>query len=345
MTSRSGSVARRVALNGAAIAVALALGACGPSTPQPQDQSNPSLDGDSASSGGGGPQAAPASSQKVKQGMELLQSSKFQAAKAVLSAAHQEDPKDPQAAYYLGVAHEGLQDFDGAAEFYKKALDLDPKLSEAAVNLSAVLLDKDDVSGALQVIDKGLKTAPKHPQLLANRAVVLQAQGDPGAVDAFAAAVAASPDDASLRFSYAEVLARSKKRDDAVAQLRQIVDKSDDAVMLSAVATMYGRLKAFSDCVLASDKSIKIKPSPDAYVRRGVCRHDLDDNAGAKADYEAALKIDPSFAPGHYYLGMQLRQDGKKKEALVHLDKAAELGEGDIAARAKEAAQELRRKK
>ena len=99
MTGRSRRIRPR--LSQGAVVMALALPACSGSTPPPEDQSDPPLaDGPGAS--GAAPQAAPASSKKVEQGMQLLQDRQFEAAKAVLSAAHEEDPKDPQAAYYLG---------------------------------------------------------------------------------------------------------------------------------------------------------------------------------------------------------------------------------------------------
>jgi tetratricopeptide (TPR) repeat protein len=61
-------------------------------------------------------------------------------------------------------------------------------------------------------------------------------------------------------------------------------------------------------------------------VRRGVCRHELNDEAGAKADYDAALKLDPNFAAAHYYVGKHYQAKGDKKAALAALEKAAQLG-------------------
>ena len=104
----------------------------------------------------------------------------------------------------------------------------------------------------------------------------------------------------------------------------------DDPKIAAAVATQFGKLKAFSDCVGALDKVIKSKPAPDLYVRRGVCRHEMNDEAGAKTDYDAALKLDPNFAAAHYYLGKHLQSKGDKKGALAELEKAAQLG-GDSA--------------
>jgi Flp pilus assembly protein TadD len=299
--------------------------ACGGgNTPADNPDNPPPLD--DGSGGSGSEPVAPASSEKVKQGMDLIQAQNFTEAKSVLEGAVKDNPKDPQAVFYLGVAHEGLGDKKQASEHYKKALELDAKLIEASVNLSAIMLDEQDAAGALAVIDGGLKNAPKHPGLLMNRALALEATGNKDeAAKAYGAAVDASPDNVELRYAYAEVLAGSGRTDQALEQLRK-VGATDDPKLLAATATLFGKLKAYSDCVGVLDRAIKAKPSADLHVRRGVCRHDMKDDAGAKSDYDAAIKLDANFAPGYYYLGKHFRAKGDKKQALANLEKAVQLG-------------------
>jgi hypothetical protein len=109
------------------------------------------------------------------------------------------------------------------------------------------------------------------------------------------------------------------------------------------VAEAFGRLKAPADCVSALDRALKSGPTPALHVRRGICRHGAGDDAGAQADYEAALKLDARFAAGHYYLGLQLRKRDKKG-AQRHLQKAAELDDqGGVGKAAKDALAELKK--
>jgi len=147
---------------------ALASVACGSATPAPEAPP-PALDDPAPAAAAD--QSAKPSSKQVEEGIEAIKAQDFAKAKTLLSAAHRESPKDPQAAFYLGVALEGLGDATGAAAAYKDALALDPKLTEASVNLSALLLDQKDAAGALSAADVGLKTAPKQPDLLLNRAL------------------------------------------------------------------------------------------------------------------------------------------------------------------------------
>ena len=309
----------------------LSLVACGGSAPAPEAPP-PSLD--EPAKPAAGEQSAKPSSKKVEQGIEAIKAQDFAKAKALLSEARAESPKDPQAAFYLGVALEGSSDGAGAATAYKDALALDPKLTEASVNLSALLLDQKDAAGALSAADLGLKTAPKQPDLLLNRALSLEASGKKDeALKAYGAAVTASPDNIELRIAYAELLTAAKDEKTALEQLRA-VSTTDDPKLLEKLSQKFGRLHAFADCIAVLDKAIKASDSANLHVRRAVCRHDQKDDAGALSDYEAALKLDDKFAPAHYYLAKHVCPADKKK-AAAHFKRAAELaGNDDIGKRA-----------
>lgn len=324
--------------------LSLALGACGGETPPPATADNPPPLDDAPPKAKPDAVVAP-SNELVKQGMDAIQKQDFAGAQKVLAEAAAQDPKDPQAAFYLGVALDGLGDLAGAMAQYKKALELDPKLVEAAVNLSGAQYEQKDAAGALATAEQGLKANPKSPELLLNRALSLEALGKKDeATAAYGAAVKARPDDAQLRITYAELLAAGGKKDEALTELRA-VQGVEDPLLLAALAVRFGRLKAFPDCVATLDKALKLKSSADLHTRRGVCRHDFGDDAGAQADYEAALKLDANFAPAHYYLGRHLEKKDKKK-ALELLDKAQKLDpSGPIGKQAKEAAEDLKKKK
>ena len=315
------------------------LPGCGGSTPQ-AEAPPPPLDDDE-----GAPAAAP-SSGKVKAAVEAIQAGDFAKAKGILDGAVKEAPRDAQAAFYLGVAIEGLGDAKGAAGQYKIALGLDGKLTEASVNLSGVLLDLDDAKGALAVAEAGLRGAPKNPALLRNRAVGLDATGSPDALAAFRAAVAASPNDGETHFLLADALARGGDGKGAVAELEPLV-KSEDVAVLASAARLLGRLKAFDACIAALDRAVTKEgakqSSAELRVARGLCRHGKKDDKGAQADFEGAIGANPEFAPAHYYLGMQKKEAGDAKGARAELQKAADLDpKSGMGAAAKKALTELK---
>jgi tetratricopeptide (TPR) repeat protein len=274
--------------------------------------------------------------------MDAIQAGDFAKAKTVLEEAAKENPKDPQAAYYLGVAVEGLGDGKAAAEQYKKALELDPKLTEASINLSGVLLDANDVEGALAAANAGLKSAPKNPSLLRNKAVALDATGSKEAAPAFKAAVAAAPNDKEIHYLYAESLARSGDKAAAMTELKSLVS-ADDVAVLASVGRLLGKLKAFDECVTALDKAISKKDAAELRVDRGLCKHGKKDEKGAGADFEAAVAADAKFAPAHFYLAQNKRDAGDKKGAKAEFEKAASLDPGGkLGAAAKKELSELK---
>lgn len=317
----------------------LGLLACGGSAPPPQEP-DPSLEPSDTESGA----VAPASSSKVSAGIEAIRKEDFEAAKATLTEARKEAPNDPQAAYYLGVALESLGDAEGARREYSEALRLDPKLTEASVNLSQLELQANAPAQALATVDAGLKHAPKHPDLLLNRALILEALDKPEeALNAYGEAAAARPDDAELQIAYADLLRQAGKSAEALKALKRVT--TEEPTLLAAAARQFALNKAPAECVALLDKAIRIKSTPDLLVRRGVCRHELKDDPGAQADYEAALKADPDFAPAHFYLGMHLRSTDKKR-AIAELEKAAELAKGEgVGPAAKRELEELKKKK
>ena len=316
------------------------LGCGGAATPAPAEP-DPSLEEPPA---GPGPVAA-ASSPKVQQGVDAIQAQDFAKAKVLLSDARKVAPNDAQAAFYLGVALQNLGDAAAAEKEYQAALALDAALAEASVNLSAMLLDDNAAERALPVIDKALAKAPKHPDLLLNRALALESTGKSAeAVKAYGAAVEARPANVELRLAYADMLLSSGQSAPALAQVKQAAE-TDDPKLLAAAAHLFGRLKAPAECIGALDRALKPGPTAELHTRRGVCRHEAGDDPGAKADFESALKLDPNFAPAHFYLGMHLRATNKKS-AVEHLKKASELSKGQgMGKAADEAIAELAKKK
>jgi Flp pilus assembly protein TadD len=321
----------------------IGLVACSGGSTPPPNEPDPSLE--PAPSEGSDPNAVqPASSSKVSEGMNAIQKQDFEAAKAVLSEARKEAPKDPQAAYYLGVALHSLGDTEGAEKEYAAALELDPKLTEASINLSQLELESKKLTEALATVEAGLKHAPKQPDLLLNRALILEASGKQAeALSAYGEAAAARPDDAELNLAYADLLRQAGRNEEALKVLKRV--QTDDPTLLAATARQFGLNKAFSECIASLDKAIKVKSTPDLLVRRGVCRHEMKDDPGAVADYEAALKADPNFAPAHYYLGMHLRGTDKKK-AIAELEKAAAIAKDEgVGPAAKRELEALKKKK
>lgn len=264
-----------------------------------------------------------------ERGVALVKAEKFAEAKPLFEKVHASEPKRADAAFYLALTSEKTDDREGAERAYKAALEADPGFVEAAQNLAALYLDDPArPDEAIATLGGMLERAPGDVRLLQNLAYAYALKKDvPNASKHYEAALAKG-ENALIRLSYAQLLLEHKERDKAGEQLKKaLASTGEDAPMLATVGRLLASSGAFEECVKAFDRAIAVKKDEaEFFVRRGTCKHELKDEKGAQADYEAALKVDPQFAAAHYYLGLSLLLGKERDRGLKELEHAAELG-------------------
>jgi tetratricopeptide (TPR) repeat protein len=249
---------------------------------------------------------------------------------------------------YLAIADEKTGDRQGAIAAYKSALGLDPAFVEAAQNLAAIYLDDPARPDDAIAVLKPAIAKSGDPQLLQNLGYAYGLKGDLDAANKAYEASLAKGEDAQARYAWGMLLVKNKQQDRAAAQLKKTVDGAGaDVELLVLAGVALDGVGAPGDCVRAFDKALKIKATnPDWFVRRGRCKHALEDEAGASADFEAAIKVDASFAPAHLYLGVSAIAQNNRLKASLELAKAEKLGgDGPVGKVAHQKLVELAKKK
>jgi tetratricopeptide (TPR) repeat protein len=282
---------------------------------------------------------------EVDRAIAAIKAADYASAKAALEQALRKNPKNGVAAYYMGVALENTGDKTGAETRYREALANAPGLAEAAINLGALYLDQSRWDDAIAVSERALAQRSDDPALHANMAVALRGKGDPQRAAAeYERAIKVAGDNAELRFAYGSMLVELGNKPKAIEQLRAALAKaSGQRALLASIGRMLGAAGAFGDCVSALDQAVALGDDAELRVRRGLCRHSLRDEAGARSDFETATKLDPKFAPAHYYLGEALIGAGNHAQALKEFDAAASAGpQTDLGKKAKSRADGLR---
>lgn len=292
--------------------------------------------------------ATGAANTDLQRAIAYIKNSKFEDAKKHLEAALAQKPDHAEANFYMGVTTEMLGDKKTAEGFYKKALAADPGLLDAATNLAAIYLE-DPVrpDDAIGVLTKALEKAPGDPALSQNLAIAYGLKKDyANASKAYDTALSKG-ENAQMRYEYGALMFEANDMPKAAEQLKKAIDGVKEGATLVIIGRMLGKAGAYADCVRAFDAAIKTKNDPDWLVRRGLCKHEVDDEPGARADFEASTKEDPKFVAGYYYLGMSYASDKKTKvNAIAALEKAAKLGEGtDLGKKAKDKLKELSKQK
>ncbi len=229
-----------------------------------------------------------------------------------MSDARKESPKDPQAAFYLGVALEGLSDGTGATAAYKDALALDPKLTEASVNLSALLLGRQRPGRRAERGRRRPQNCAKTAGFTAQPRLALEATGKKE--ESLKATARPSLPRRQHRAAHRlrRAADRRQRRQDRARTAARRVDH-DDPKLLEKLSQKFGRLHAFADCIAVLDKAIKASDSANLHVRRAVCRHDQKDDAGARATTKPPSSSTRNSPPAHYYLAKHVCPTTRKK--------------------------------
>jgi tetratricopeptide (TPR) repeat protein len=282
------------------------------------------------------PAAAPSADQQA--GIKAFDAGNYADARKAFEAAVKKNPKDFASYQDLGASCEKLGDKVAAEMAYKSAIAIKPDLDTAAANLSALYLDQGRVDDALAVARTGLAKHPGSGALHENMGIALASRGDQdNATKEFSAAVQSAPSDPMMHLTFAQWLNTWKVRGatphlDAARTLAK-----DDYGMLASIGLEYRRAGEFDSCVKTFDHAIQIKDGGEVRTERALCKLGLKDEKGTLDDLQAAVDKEPSYAPGHYYLGGRLAKQKKFKEAASEYAKYLELApSGSLAGQATE---------
>ena len=259
------------------------------------------------------------SSGDYDQGLAALGNGDIDGAEGAYKRIHDRDPKDGAGLVLLGLIREKQGNKEVAEKAYRRAIELRPDLEDAYVNLSALLVNRRRADEALAVARDGLTKFPSSSALHANAATALAAQGDQAAAASeFDQATRAAPNDPALLVTYGHWLRIWKRSDAALAKLRAARPLAKDPAALAAIGEELKALGAFSDCVPTFDQAIALKDAPELHTYRAVCKLGARDSAGAKADLQAA--IDGQYAPAHFYLARVLSDSGDWAGAVAEYE-------------------------
>lgn len=114
----------------------------------------------------------------------------------------------------------------------------------------------------------------------------------------------------------------------AVADFSESLGLKEDAEVLSERAVAYFHLRQLKASLTDLNRAQELQPSnPYRYSSRAYVRDQMGDTAGAIADYEIALKLDPFDAVAHNNLGLLQEKMGRKDAAQKLVKQADKLAE------------------
>ncbi len=258
-------------------------------------------------------------SAEVQRGLRALAAGDLAAAKAAFAAGEKKDPTDADAAYFSGVVADRGHDAKGAEAHFRRALNLSPGHAAASADLSALETEDGRNDEAAALCRAALAKHPEDSVLHLNLAVALAKKGDAGAASAeFDAAIKADGQQPTYFLTYGHWLAEWRKPDEAREKLKTAHRlAAGDVGMLAGVAHELLQLHDFAGCIATLDEAIALQDAGELRMERAFCKAGANDEAGARADLEAAVKNEPAFPPAHFLLATHLAKAGEIARAIA----------------------------
>jgi tetratricopeptide (TPR) repeat protein len=192
---------------------------------------------------------------------------------------------------------------DEAIAAYRAALELDPDNAEALTGRGCAL-SQTDVAAAIADLDRAIELDPKSLDGYRCRAGARRIKGDLDAALADATkALELDPSDAAAHVAFANIL-------DDMGRTSEAVPEYDKAIELATNAP-------------AGEGQRRLLAN--AYNQRSIARGRLDDDAGAAADLDKAIELDPEYGPAYANRAMTALYAGDCKKAIEDATKAIEL--------------------
>ena len=255
----------------------------------------------------------------VQRGIRALDAGNLAAAKSAFAAAEASDPKDADAAYFSGVVADRGHDEQAAETHFRRALTLAPGHAAASGDLSALLTEEGKDAEAAAVCRAGIAKHPDRSVLHLNLAVALAKTGDAaGSTREFDAAIKIDGQQPIFFLTYAHWLAIWKRTDEAKAKLlaaRKLA--AGDVGVLAGVAEEQLQAMDADGCVSTMNEALALQDAGELRTERADCKTWLKDDAGARADLEAAVKNEPTYAPAHFILAAHLARAGESARAIA----------------------------
>jgi tetratricopeptide (TPR) repeat protein len=227
----------------------------------------------------------------------------------------------------LGSALEREGRLAEARAHYAEAVRLNPGYPEAQNNAGTARAAEGDFAAAETHFRAALRGRPDFTVARFNLALALDRQERPEALAHFATAVAAEPERADWRYSFADALARDGRLDDAAREWLAVVRLQprwgQAQARLAATLASGGRL---AEAEGHYREAVRLDPA-DAAALYGLAN--LLTRAGrledAVANYGRALALRPGWAEAHHHLGVALAAQGRLDDAIARYADAIRL--------------------
>jgi tetratricopeptide (TPR) repeat protein len=259
----------------------------------------------------------------------------LKAAMADADKAIEVDPELPAAYSARGFVRLDSGDAARALEDFNKAVSLNPDILYLAQALTgqgtALRRAHNDLNAAIDSFDKAIRADPQYYLAYSARGLAKHDSKDfRGAIADYSQAIELSSKEAGLYHNRGVAyLEFGEQRNNAASQHRSTKSPAADDEEKEAKEQWKLAIQDF-------DKAIKLDSNmPLTYVKRGVARHLLGDEAAAVADLDRAIELKSDLGIAYIQRGLIWELKGKFTNALDDYNRAVEANRYDAIAYAR----------
>ena len=242
------------------------------------------------------------------------------------------DPKQPEAHFNSGFLAAKRLDFRAAAAEYEKTLSLDPKYPGARLNLGISVYKLGDFQRAYSLCRTAVAEEPGSAEAHQYLGLALSKHSEwEAAVQELRTAVRLGPENQEVHYALAQALRKAGRSDEGAAEFK-LVQQMQEAWHKNVQAGF--REYQVKKMIEAGevDRAIDnyrqlLQLRKDARTATNLASALLwkGDADGAIQVLQEALRIDPSYAWAHYYLGVSLARKREYEKAREALKEALKL--------------------
>jgi len=224
-----------------------------------------------------------------------------------------------KAEYFFAEGEKALEEnkYTTALAHFNECLRLDPYFLEAYQSRASARQKLGDTKGALTDYSIYLESRPAQPEALLSRATLRYDLGQ---------YVTAREDFQTLLTLPAGVTNTVFFRQGGAGEGTDKIftlQGTNHAVIFNYLGLINTRLKNYPQAAVFFDSALRLEPhDPHYLINRGVLKEHQIDTAGAIADYQKALSIDPAFGLAIHNLAVIKRTRGQQTESEKMLDDA-----------------------
>ena len=278
----------------------------------------------------------------LKEATSLQQAGKLDEAVADYRLLLQQYPNIATIHSNLGAALSGLGHYEEAIQEYEKSLKLQP-MPQVQLNLGLAYYKLGKLSAAAGVFAKAHTMMPQEVRpLLLEADCYLRLGNNKKVIELLSPIEQQNPDDAALTYMLGTALVRDGKANEGQVRIDKILRNGDSAEAHLLMGTTKLMVNDFAGALADLQKAVELNPNlSDVYPYFGAALMATGDQDGARRAFEKALELDPNNFDANLRLGFLLRNDKKYDEALRYFSHALEIRPGDPGVRYQIASIEL----